>query len=362
MDDIPATLENDRQRRLNEEAAAWLLQLESDDTDGCRARFRSWLEYSAEHVQAFLETSAAYRDLDALPDCGIDLSGLVREAAAEVETNVTALPYAERIGRPPTFETQARSKHRHWRPIATAAAVAAAVSLIVLSPSELFSSAYTTKIGEQRVIKLSDGSIMRLNTHSKVKVLFSKKERRIELLEGEALFAVARDTGRPFRVLTDSASVQALGTQFDVYRQTGETTVSVVEGAVKISPSGAAITKSPPTMSLTADEGADVKSDGRIVKQRPGQVSRAIAWQQRQLDFNHATLQEVAREFNRYNALQIRVEDPAVGARVLNGVFNADEPGALLNFLAREPDLQIRHVGNEVVVKRAQLTAPGPGR
>jgi ferric-dicitrate binding protein FerR (iron transport regulator) len=63
-------------------------------------------------------------------------------------------------------------------------------------------------------------------------------------------------------------------------------------------------------------------------------------------------MEEVATEFNRYNTLQIRIEDPSIRARMMNGVFNADEPQALLKFLAGEPGIAIERSGEDVVVRR----------
>ena len=59
------------------------------------------------------------------------------------------------------------------------------------------------------------------------------------MLRGEALFRVHHDAGRPFRVYTDDAIVQAVGTQFDVYRRDDGTVVSVLEGRVDVTPAAA---------------------------------------------------------------------------------------------------------------------------
>jgi ferric-dicitrate binding protein FerR (iron transport regulator) len=45
-----------------------------------------------------------------------------------------------------------------------------------------------------------------------------------------ANFKVKQDATRPFRVHVDSVVVQAIGTQFDVYRLKDQTNVAVIEG------------------------------------------------------------------------------------------------------------------------------------
>ncbi len=90
------------------------------------------------------------------------------------------------------------------------------------------------RIGEQRSIALADGSTLELNSRSKVRVRYSEHERALELLEGQALFRVAKDTSRPFIVSCDGTRVRAVGTQFDVNKKRGGTVVTVVEGQVSV--------------------------------------------------------------------------------------------------------------------------------
>ena len=93
---------------------------------------------------------------------------------------------------------------------------------------------YATEIGERRSITLADGSTVDLNARSRVRIEFSKKERRVDLLDGQALFQVTKDKNRPFIVSSGDATVRAVGTQFDVYRRTNSTTVTVLEGRVAV--------------------------------------------------------------------------------------------------------------------------------
>src|SRR4029077_9414852 len=87
---------------------------------------------------------------------------------------------------------------------------------------------YSTDIGERRSITLADGSTVDLNARSQLRVEFSKSERRVELLDGQALFQVAKDKQRPFIVHSGDATVRAVGTQFDVYRKDSGTTITVL--------------------------------------------------------------------------------------------------------------------------------------
>src|SRR5262249_31403373 len=129
---------------------------------------------------------------------GIDREGLLKR----VSSHVTPLPRsADPIRR-------ALSS----RQLALAAAILAAVGLSLWLVLERSSREFSTAIGEQRTVALPDGSVMYLNAQSTAEQKFAKNGRDITLSEGEALFQVARDPQRPFRVHTRDAVVQAIGT------------------------------------------------------------------------------------------------------------------------------------------------------
>src|SRR5262249_60437481 len=66
---------------------------------------------------------------------------------------------------------------------------------------------YSTAFGEQRRVALADGSTMKVNTQTTVRVSLGDKERRIWLDRGQAHFIVASDVLRPFRVFAGSEEV-----------------------------------------------------------------------------------------------------------------------------------------------------------
>src|SRR3546814_10209376 len=59
-------------------------------------------------------------------------------------------------------------------------------------------------------------------------------QRRVELAEGEALFRVEHDAGRPFTVEAGNGRVTVTGTRFDVRRDADSTRVAVEQGSVKV--------------------------------------------------------------------------------------------------------------------------------
>ena len=86
-------------------------------------------------------------------------------------------------------------------------------------------------------IELEDGSIVYLNSDSKLKYpsIFCGKERIVEL-EGEAYFKVKKDKKHPFIVKTRGINIRVLGTSFNVnsYKENKNIITTLIEGSVKI--------------------------------------------------------------------------------------------------------------------------------
>jgi transmembrane sensor len=220
---------------------------------------------------------------------------------------------------------------------------------------------FATATGEQRAFELEDGSVIHLNTSSRVALRFTRQMREVRLLQGEALFRVHHEGARPFRVYTSDAVIQAVGTQFNVYNRPDGTEVAVIEGRVSVTaephPSiakydvpAAGVGEDPATRSVGASERAHVERGGRLSVHAVSDVSDAVAWRERRLVFRQETLEHIVAEFNRYNSRQIRLEGANVTSRVFTGVFDADDPDSLAQVLGRDASLAVTYSGRVIVV------------
>lgn len=95
----------------------------------------------------------------------------------------------------------------------------------------------STQHDQHRLVSLSDGTQIRLNSNSTVRIppYFSDDE-RVVTLSGEAWFDVAKDESRPFHIQAGQASIQVLGTEFNVKtdKTSGNVEVAVAEGKVSL--------------------------------------------------------------------------------------------------------------------------------
>lgn len=338
--------------KLGIQAAEWLIRLEDTErptTSRQQAEFFAWLRRSPQHLKAFFDAADLWRGLENF-DAGreVDLEKLIagRYSNAVRLRGIDSLREADDSLRTPGLPRWGR--HR-WLQAAGIAFLACAASIAGWKWLHEAAPVYSTSISQQSTFPLADGSVLHLNTHSRVRVLFSERERRVELLAGEALFSVAGDSKRPFLVHTGNATVRAIGTQFNVREQSGTTTVAVVDGRVQVSADhDSGVEPAAPAL-LAAGEMASV-SVGRIDKRNVSSVADAVAWRQRRLVFHNASLAEVAAEFNRYNSLQLRVADDIGRSRRLTGIFSADHPQSLILYLEHEYPLQARTEGNSILI------------
>jgi transmembrane sensor len=231
-----------------------------------------------------------------------------------------------------------------WGAALAASLLLAVAATIYWLPTRWHS--YTTSTGEQRALQLPDGTTVHLNMRSRIDVRFSQNERSVRLLEGEALFNVARDAQRPFRVQSGASSIQAVGTEFNVLRRPLGTTVSVIEGIVQVS----APVQQPAR--LGAGEEARITVDGHIEKRQSVKVGAVAQWRQHRLEFRTDALVDIAAEFNRYNSgPQLIVTGDAIKTRHYSGVFDANDPVSLIEFLKQDPDLVLERRGEAVEIR-----------
>lgn len=320
--------------RIREEASEWLVAFsEGEANAGVREEFTRWLRTSPEHVWAYLRVSAFWHDAELIgKSMQGDIDALVERAMGE--NNVVPL---RAVGERPDVVTP--PAQRSSRPWTIAAALLVVCVGVMFAALQLYGRhTYVTGIGELRTITLDDGSRVELNARSRIKVRFSESRRDVDLLEGQALFSVAKDASRPFVVRSGSTAVKAVGTQFDVNRKPTGTVVTVFEGRVAVSQPAIQRVASAPAAVESApvllSPGEQVTATERaIVPPKKANLAAATAWTEGLLMFDSAPLSEVVREFNRHNRKPLVVTDDRLLDVRISGIFPANGAERLTGFL-----------------------------
>lgn len=137
---------------------------------------------------------------------------------------------------------------------------------------------------------LPDGSEIWLNRNSTLSSIgqFKKGSREVYLL-GEAFFKVSHHSEDPFRVHTELATVEVLGTEFNVKAYTGQQTetVSVLQGKVSVCPqNGTAL------ILEDLEKCAVHTEDTAAVEERQG-IQHDFSWKTHAFTFSNEPIQKV---------------------------------------------------------------------
>jgi transmembrane sensor len=359
---------SERRERAAEEAAEWMLRLTSADmTRAERAEYVQWLQESPMHVAEMLRVAQVHNRLTEYPDWKeippVEPSVLVAQVRQLPVGDATAAAGTD----VPTFRTSeelAASVDRplHWRWWPWLPAIAGVLAIVLSYVTFVRSNTIVAKPGHWREAKLPDGSLVQLGPRSALTVHFSALERNVELLNGDALFTVAKDPTKPFIVHSGQTRVRAVGTVFGVERDDRGVIVTVEEGRVAVldsaeksfarAPQPIAVTE----ISLGADQQIIVPAGAAMGAPRNVDSRRELAWAEGRLVVDDETVADVVRRFNRFNRVQLKVLDPQLAARSVTAVFDAADPDAFIIFLESVANVRVTRTSSTEVL----ITSEGP--
>lgn len=185
-----------------------------------------------------------------------------------------------------------------------------------------------TKEEAERAVMLADGSRMTLNTSTNVRVELTDVQRTVNVLRGEALFEVAKESGRPFVVQVSGAKVVATGTAFPVSSTPregggdGAFSVPLIEGQVIVHRSTSAEGTAAAPIVMAPGERLRIARSNDGNTQRASSATRLdrlqtgplTAWQRGEPVFDDLTLLDAVAEMNRYRKVRISLAGDALNA------------------------------------------------
>lgn len=330
---------------LNEQAAAWVVRLHSDQrTRDDLDAFAAWLAVSEDHGRAYADHALLWGAFDHV-------------ARTDARTVLTRAMRSPRPG----------LARRRMLLGGLGVAAAAALTVTAVGPG-VGVKTYQTETGGRRHITLSDGSTVLLNTASTLRVAYSSSERRLVLEGGEAFFRVAHDADRPFRVFVAGDEVRALGTAFDVRKVGDHARVTLEEGRVALyraADSGATTTD---LMDLIG--GREQQASRPMAVLKPGQqatlgvakpqvravdIKKTQAWRVGRLILDDTSMSEAIEELNRYGYPKIVLADPKARALRISGVFHTEDAGAFVDAITAAFPLQVVSRNGEEIVLQSRV-------
>ena len=328
------------------QAAEWVVNNRSAVAEEQeRVTFMNWLRTSPLHVEEYLRIAAISRDLEAVAaDPRVSLEELLADAGEDVSLNDEA-DHAAAVRHP--AERATRAKRSSWIPAWHFGVVATGLIVVLAgvvwhwvgAPKEAETAVrFATGHGEQRSWTLTDGSVVQLNTDSAVRVAFDRKERFVELTQGQVYFYVAKDPQRRFRVIVNGADIVAVGTQFDIYRHDQSVLVTVTEGRIAVygrgehaSAQGTAASGRP--VSVGAGEQVRINEAAVLESPTKAALNQNESWRSGRIVFEDQPLGQVVEQFNRYAKVPMEVSDLALRSVRIGGVFDAHDTDSFCAFL-----------------------------
>jgi transmembrane sensor len=321
------------------EAAAWISRLHGPDrTSELEQGLRLWLAEDVTHKEVFERMTQSWEDATAI---------VVRQHFPRVRRPITTSRYTE----------------------AVAAAVMMLCGLGAFGAYSWFGrNTYSTDIGEQRTVRLDDASRISVNSASKVVVNYGNTVREVRLERGEAYFEVAKDPSRPFVVWAGNQRIEALGTVFTVRYDRDRTVVTLVDGEVAVSETGAQpeATFTAPSSRAPASPIAVKGQEPRIltagqrltlVTNKPAQldapkIDTVIAWRRGEVVLDKMSLADAVTEMNRYDSHQLRVEDAEIAALKVSGIYRSGDNANFARVVARMYGLEVDDSREDIRIRR----------
>jgi ferric-dicitrate binding protein FerR (iron transport regulator) len=187
-----------------------------------------------------------------------------------------------------------------------------------------------TAPGERDTVRLADGSVVTLAPDTRVRIpsAFLGKDRRVHL-RGRAFFEVAADSTRPFRVRTQEATTEVLGTVFSVeaYPDDSQTRVVVAEGRVSVrdDSSGA--------QAVVASRHVATAGNGRVETAIVSDLAAELSWRKGRLVFQQEPLPSVLRSLERWYGVDFAAPPASLADRRLTATFHDESVSQALEVL-----------------------------
>lgn len=325
-------------------AAEWLCEREEGFAPGRAQAFAAWRAADPRHEAAVGHTEQALGILAEMPAVRAPLEARL---AATAPKSAPAIYWGQ-------FRIPV------WAVGLAAALVLAAGAVLFAPRGSTQQERFATAAARQQKIALKDGSVVNLNVSSEVSVRLTENERRVTLASGEAHFAVAHDTTRPFIVTAAGVTVRAVGTAFSVRVGAAGVEVLVTEGKVEVAREAAVIaTVAAMPAQLVAGERTVVSrkapvTTATVEQVSPEVLSAAVRWHSQVMTFSNLPLRDAVMLFNRRNDTQIVLLDEKLGAQKIGGTFAADQVEAFVRLLEKDGDVAVERRGaREIALRRA---------
>ena len=209
-----------------------------------------------------------------------------------------------------------------------------------------------TAFGEKQDLQLADGSKVKLNANTKMVYdrNWSSNGDREVYLEGEAFFEVTKkpETGQRFKVNTNAAVIEVLGTSFNVNSYGDRISVYLEEGQIKLH----LIELDSVILMKPGDLIVYRESDGQLINKHEVETEYHTSWKNGVLIFRASPLSEVLRKIEETYGVDFEVADTVNYNREINFPLPIDRLETAISILNKTMgDLEIKKIGDKYIIR-----------
>ena len=213
--------------------------------------------------------------------------------------------------------------------------------------ADIIATTYHSKPGQRLRVTLTDGSLVLLNSNSRViiKSDFAKKGRRV-ILQGEAFFKVAKDPARPFVVESGNFSTTAIGTSFYVHARNPqkEYVVDLLEGKVKLAARKSALMLEP------GEQGAWKQSAPNFSKKN-FDIHQLDRWVGGKISFDQTPLSEAIQLLEKWYAINIEVRHKQQKNKTVTGTYTNSSLDDILKVICFSLSCKYSYINDQVIIE-----------
>jgi transmembrane sensor len=308
------------------QAASLLARMNSGERqESDQIELDAWLAQSRAHRAAYWRLEAAWQEAERL-----------------------------RVMRAPLSRPQTARSNRTYTSmkVAAAAALAAIVGTAGIFHSQTPATrTYATDIGGRKILNLSDGSKIELNTSTVVRLGSEAGQRQVWLDKGEAFFQIRHDAAHPFTVTAGNHKITDLGTKFSVRQNGSRLRVTLLEGKARLDSTD--IWSRHQSAELSPGDVAVATANSlSLVRKSDKALNEELGWRKGVLVFDRTSLADAVSEINRYNTQKLVIDDPSVARLTLDGTFPVHAVAEFTEVAQAVFGLHVERQGEHTLISR----------
>ena len=224
-----------------------------------------------------------------------------------------------------------------------------AIAEVIKGEEIAFKNLTTPRGGEFKVV-LEDGTEVWLNADSKLRYpeTFEGDERRVEVT-GEAYFKVAKNTEKPFYVVSGGQEVRVYGTEFNVHAYADEAMIftTLVEGSISLRP----VSGNKSELMLTPGKQAVFNKDDASATVRKVDTEVVTSWRSGVFVFEDQNLAQIMRTLSRWYDFEYEFADQKVASTIFMGsIPRYGSFAEVVEIFQKMGGIQLHQRGRRVVI------------